>query len=153
RAFIQATQLDPADYGSFVAAGECLLVHGRAAEALAQIDKALRIKRWEVRALALRTLALADLGRKDDEKWLSDPRRLVHCHRLSELGFDDQKTAQLNRELSAFASSEPSLREDPPEYATRKPWHSTSNLAEHASPALDELKKFIDYAFQQRKRT
>ena len=153
RAFNQATQLDPADYGSFVAAGECLLVHGRAAEALAQIDKALRIKRWEVRALGLRTLALADLGRKDDEKWLSDPQRLVHCHRLSELGFDDAGTARLNRELSAFASSEPSLREDPPEYATRKAWHSTSNLAEHASPALDELKKFIDYAFQQRKRT
>lgn len=151
RAFVEATRLDPSDYGSFVAAGECLLVHGRAEEALPQLDKALRVKAWEVRALALRTLALADLGRKDEEKWLSDPQRLIHCHRISELGYSDEKTAQLNRELSAFASTEPSLREDPPEYATRKAWHSTTNLAAHANPALDELKRFIDFAFQSRK--
>jgi Flp pilus assembly protein TadD len=150
RAFSQAARLDPSDYGSFVAAGECLLVHGRAEEALVQLDKALKIRGWEVRALALRTLALAGLGRKHDEQWLSDPQRLVHCHRLSELGFSEEKIAELNRGLSAFASTEPSLREDPPEYATRKAWHSTTNLADYANPALDELKKFIDFAFRQR---
>lgn len=153
RAFNQATRLDPSDYGSFVAAGECLLVHGRAEQALAQLDQALKIKRWEVRALALRTLALAGLGRKEDEKWLSDPQRLVQRHLLSELGYGEQRVSELNRALSAFASTEPSLREDPPEYATRKAWHSTTNLADYANPALDELKQFIDFAFQQRKRT
>jgi tetratricopeptide (TPR) repeat protein len=153
RAFNQATKLDPSDYGSLVAAGECLLVHGRAEEALGQLDKALKIRNWEVRALALRTLALAGLGRKDDEKWLSDPARLVHCHRLAELGYTGERISELNRALSAFASSEPSLREDPPEYATRKAWHSTTNLADYPNPALDELKRFIDYAFQERKGT
>lgn len=151
RAFNQATRLDPSDYGSFVAAGECLLVHGRAEEALAQLDRALRIKGWEVRALALRTLALAGLGRKDDERWQSDPERLVQCHRFTELGYSPQQIQEINGTLSAFASSEPSLREDPPEYATRKAWHSTTNLAELDNPALDELKKFIDFAFQKRK--
>lgn len=151
RAFTQATRVDPADYGSYVAAGECLLVHGRPEEALAQLDKALRIRSWEVRALALRTLCLAGLGRKEEESRLSDPQRLVHCHRLAELGFTADAIAELNRALSAFASSEPSLREDPPEYSTRKAWHSTTNLADYANPALDELKRFIDYAFQQRK--
>jgi tetratricopeptide (TPR) repeat protein len=153
RAFNQATKLDPSDYGSLVAAGECLLVHGRAEEALGQLDKALKIRNWEVRALALRTLALAGLGRKDDEKWLSDPARLVHCHRLAELGYTGERISELNRALSAFASSEPSLREDPPEYATRKAWHSTTNLADYPNPALDQLKRFIDYAFQERKGT
>jgi tetratricopeptide (TPR) repeat protein len=153
RGFDQATKLDPSDYGSFVAAGECLLIHGRAEEALGRLDRALKIRNWEVRALALRTLALAGLGRREDEKWLSDPARLVHCHRLAELGYTGEKISELNRALSAFASSEPSLREDPPEYATRKAWHSTTNLADYPNPALDELKRFIDYAFQERKGT
>ena len=152
RAFHEATRLDPSDHGSFVAAGECLLVHGRPKEALEELDQALRIRPWEVRALALRTLALAGLGRKDDERWQSDPERLVQCHRLSELGYDDARVSELNRALSAFASSEPSLREDPPQYATRKAWHSTVNLADYADPALDELKKFIDHVFRQRTR-
>jgi tetratricopeptide (TPR) repeat protein len=151
RAFNQAAKLDPSDYGSLVAAGECLLVHGRAAEALAHLDRALKMKAWEVRALALRTLALAELGRTEDERWQSDPQRLVHYHRLSEVDYSESRIRELNRALSAFASTEPSLREDPPEYATRKAWHSTTNLADHANPALDELKKFIDHAFAQRK--
>jgi tetratricopeptide (TPR) repeat protein len=150
RAFTQATRVDPADYGSYVAAGECLLVHGRPEEALAQLDKALRIRSWEVRALALRTLCLAGLGRQEEESRLSDPQRLVHCHWLAELGFTDHAIKDLNRALSAFASSEPSLREDPPEYATRKAWHSTTNLADYSNPALDELKRFIEFAFHER---
>jgi tetratricopeptide (TPR) repeat protein len=152
RAFNQATRLAPSDYGSFVAAGECLLVHGRAEEAMAQLDRALKIRPWEVRALALRTLALAGLERRDDEQWLSDPQRLVHCHRLSEMGYTPEKIAQLNRELSAFASTEPSLREDPPQYATHKAWHSTTNLADYPNPALDELKRFIDHVFHETKQ-
>ena len=151
RAFNQAVRLDPSDYGSYVAAGECLLVHGRAEAALEQLDQALKLRPWEVRALALRTLALAGLGRKDEERWLSDPERLVHTHHLSELGYDAARVRALNQALSAFASSEPSLREDPPQYATRKAWHSTLNLAEYGDPALEELKKFIEHAFRQRK--
>lgn len=151
RAFTQAARLDPSDHGSFVAAAECLLVHERAEEALPYLEHALRIKPWEVRALALRTLALAGEGRKDEERWLSDPGRLVHCHRLEDLGYSAEQVLGLNRALSAFASSEPSLREDPPQYATRKAWHSTANLADFPEPALEELKRFIDHAFQQRK--
>jgi tetratricopeptide (TPR) repeat protein len=150
RAFDQATKLDPADYGSQVAAGECLLVHRRAEEALAHLDRALKTRPYEVRALALRTLALADLGREEEERWQSDPERLVQCHRLSDFGYEEKRIGELNKALSAFASVEPSLREDPPQYATRKAWHSTSNMADYANPALDELKKFIDHAFRQR---
>jgi tetratricopeptide (TPR) repeat protein len=151
RAFTEATRLDPSDYGSLVAAGEVLLVNGRAQEALPFLDKALKIRTWEVRALALRTLALAGLGLKEEEARQSDPQRLVHCHRLSDLGYSEKEVQELNGKLSAFASTEPSLREDPPEYATRKAWHSTTNLADYPNAALDELKEFIDYAFQQRK--
>jgi hypothetical protein len=42
------------------------------------------------------------------------------------------------------------MREDPPEYATEKGWHTTVNLAEARNDAVDVLKRFIGYAFDQR---
>lgn len=150
RAFNQATETDPTDVASFVAAGECLLVDGRAEEAMGELDKALRLNAYDVRALALKTLALAELGRRAEERWLSDPERFLHAHRLADLGYGPEEVTALNRELSEFASNEPSLREDPPEYATVKAWHSTTNLADHGNQAVVILKKFITHAFAQR---
>ena len=150
RAFDRACELDPRDSDSLLAAAESLLLQGSAGGALQRLDKALSLNRYDVRALALKTLVLAELDRKDDERWLSDPHRLVHVHRLAELGYSEERIGDLNRRLSEFASSEPSLREDPPEYATHKAWHSTANLAEVAHPAMDELKSFISYALKQR---
>ena len=149
-AFKRASEIDPRNPESFLAAGECLLLQRRADAALEKLERALSLNRYDVRALALKTLALAELGRTDEEKWLSDPYRLVHFHRFAELGLSDERIAELNRELSEFASNEPSLREDPPEYATHKAWHSTTNLFELTHPALEELKGFISYAFKQR---
>ena len=151
QAFARAAKLDPTDLTPLVDAAECLLVDGRGEEAIAYLDRALAARPWEVRGLALRTLALAGAGRQDEERRQSDPERLVHCHRLAELGYTPERALALNRALSAYASSEPSLREDPPQYATRNAWHSTTNLAEQANPALEELKGFIDFAFRARK--
>ncbi len=149
-AFTKAFEIDPGEIASVVAAGECLLVHGRAEEALGHLERALALNAWDVRALALKTLALAELGRTEDERWLSDPDRLLHVHRLADLGYGAEEIAALNRGLSEFASNEPSLREDPPEYATLKAWHSTMNLADQPNAALAALKRFIDRAFEQR---
>jgi tetratricopeptide (TPR) repeat protein len=149
-AFDRAAQLDTRDLESVVSAGECLMLQGRAADALQRLDRALAARPYDVRALALRTLALAELGRKEDEAWQSDPNRLVKTHRLAEKGYGAGQVAALNRGLSRFASSEPSLRQDPPEYATRKAWHSTTNLAQASDAALEELKAFIAFAFEQR---
>ncbi len=149
-AFSKAVEVDSGEAASVVAAGECLLVHGRAEEALGHLERALSRNAWDVRALALKTLALAELGRKDEERWLSDPDRLLHVHRLADLGHTADEVAALNRSLSEFAANEPSLREDPPEYATRKAWHSTMNLAEQRNDALEALKRFVGHAFAQR---
>jgi tetratricopeptide (TPR) repeat protein len=150
--FKRATAINPGDVLSLVSAGECLLIHGRAEEALAQLDAALRVQAYNVRALALKTLALAELGRQDEERWLADPHRLVQLHQPAEYGGDGDVTAR-NRALSAFASSEPSLREDPAEYATANAWHSTTNLADSDHPAIAALKRFIGNAFERRVRT
>jgi pentatricopeptide repeat protein len=149
-AFRRATESDPRDSASVVAAGECLLVHGRAEAALGWLEKALELNAYDVRAIALKTLALAELGKREEERWLSDPDRFVQVHRLADLGYGADEIATLNRRLSEFASNEPSLRQDPPEYATLKAWHSTTNLADHRDEALAVLKQFINRVFEQR---
>ncbi len=148
--FHRAAQLDPRDTISFVSAGECLLIMGKAEEALAQLDRALQLDSYDVRALGLKTLALAELGREDEERWLSDPARWIHTLELAELGLGPDEVAAFNKRLSAFASNDPTMREDPPEYATVKGWHSTTNLAELAEPAIEELKRFIGHGFERR---
>jgi tetratricopeptide (TPR) repeat protein len=149
-AFDKAVEIDPGEVASVVAAAECLLVHGRAEPALERLEKVLKLNAYDVRALALKTLALAELGRKDDERWLSDPGRLLQTDRLADFGYGADEVAALNRSLSEFASNEPSLREDPPEYATRKAWHSTMNLAEQRNDALEVLKQFVRQVFERR---
>ncbi len=151
-AFERAAKAQKGDTTPLVSAAECLLLHGRAEEALKYLDRALKLRGWEVRALALKTLALADLGRIEDERALADPASFVHVLRLSDFGYTPDDAAALNRRLSAFASHEPSMKEDPAEYATAKGWHSTTNLAQSGDPAIEELKRFIDWGFQERRR-
>jgi tetratricopeptide (TPR) repeat protein len=149
-AFDQAARIDPKDPESSLSAAECLLMRGSAEAALQYVDRALGLDSFDVRGLALKTLALAELGRQDEERWLSDPNRLVHVLRLSDLGFGAAQVGMLNRALSEFASNESSMREDPPEYATVKSWHTTTNLADSPNEAIVVLKRFIAYGFEQR---
>jgi tetratricopeptide (TPR) repeat protein len=151
-AFDAATKANPRDAATFVTAGEVLLVHGRAADALPRLESGLKLNPYDVRGLALKLLALAEVGRTDDERWLGDPETLIQPHRIADTGYSVEDIAALNRALSEVASSEPSLKEDPPQYATFKAWHSTTNIAEIAHPAFDALKKFIAHAFDARRR-
>lgn len=150
QAFSKAAKADPRDVESLVAAGDALLVLGRAKDALAQLERALRIKPYDIKALALKLLALADLDRRDEERWLGDPAHFVHRMRITELGFSEAAVPEFNRRLSAWASSDPSMREDPPEYATAKGWHSTVNLAEADFDAVAELRELIMAAYRRR---
>ncbi|MSQ70839.1 MAG: tetratricopeptide repeat protein [Betaproteobacteria bacterium] len=151
RYYLQAARLKPRDATSLVAAGECLLKAGKAGDALAIFDKVLVLDAYDVRALALKSLALAELGQEDQERLLSDPGRLVRLHRLEELGLSPPEIAEFNRALSEFASNHPTMREDPPDNATYNGWHS-KNLAYDSHPAVEKLKKFIAYALDQRRR-
>ena len=149
RNFRRAAELNPGDVDSFAGAGECLLKTGKAAEAVEQLDRALALNEYDVRALALRSLALAEAGRTDDEKWLADPERFVGSITAGDFGWSAEETAALNRELSAFASNHPTMREDPPENATYRCWHS-GNLANDGNAAIEKLKTFIAFALQRR---
>lgn len=150
--FREATQLNPSDIVSSVSAGECLLIDGRAEEAIGQLDKALQLNTYNVRALALKTLALAELGRTAHEKWLSDPAHFIHVQRLTDLGYSPEEVATLNRGLTEFVSNDPGMREDPPEYATANGWHSTTNLANYDNQAIAQLKHLIVRAFEERSK-
>ncbi len=153
RYYGQAARLNPRETISLVAAGECLLKNGKADDALAMFDRVLAVDAFDVRALALKSLALAELGRKEQERWLADPYRLARIHRLAELGLDSREIAEFNHALSVFASNHPTLAEDPPENATYKAWHTKNNLAHEGNSAVEKLKKFIAYALDQRMRS
>jgi tetratricopeptide (TPR) repeat protein len=148
--FARAVQADPEDGVSLAAAGECLLLLGRAAEALPLLERALALEVYDVRALALKTLALAETGRTDEERALSDPGRLIHRMTLADLGYAAGDIDALNRGLAEFAAAEAGMQEDPAQYATYKGWHSTTNLAGARNAAVDALKQVIRRGFDAR---
>jgi len=150
--FGTATQIDSRDLLSFSGRGEALLKSGHAEEAIEAFDGALRLRPFDVRSLALKTLALAEAGRTQDERWLSDPFRLAQTLRLSELGYSGEAQTALNAELAKFAMSHPSMQRDPPENATYKGWHS-GNLSTARHPAVEQLRKFIAYALERRRKS
>lgn len=150
--FRQAAEIDPRNPLSFSGWGEALLKAGRATQAIEAFDGALRNHPFDVRSLALKTLALAETGRTEDERWLSDPFRLAQTLRLSDVGCPPAVQQAMNAGLAEFAASHPSMQEDPPENATYKGWHS-GNLATARHPAVDELKNFIGYALEERRKS
>ena len=150
--FGSAAQINPRDALSFCGRGEALLKSGAAAAAIEAFDGALRLNQFDVRALALKTLALAEAGRTEDERWLSDPFRLAQTLRLSEIGYSAEAQMALNAALADFATNHPSMQQDPPANATYNGWHS-GNLATERHPALDELRNFIAYALEQRRKS
>jgi len=148
-AYRRAVECDTSDLVMVVALGDALLRAGFTGEALAQFDRALRVNVYDVRALALKTAALAELGRTDEEKWLSDPQRFIKMHRLSELGVSETEQAAFNRRVSEFAAAHHSMKEDPAENATYLGWHS-GELGGETDLDIGRIKLFIAHALKQR---
>jgi len=119
-------------------------------DALTPLDAALRLSPYHVRALALKTVALAGAGKIEEEAWLADPYRLVQAVHFSDLGYSADDIRALNGRLSAFASSHPSMRIDPPENATYNGRHS-GNLAGDADAALVPLRELTSHALKRRR--
>lgn len=146
----EAAKLEPRNLHSLTASADCLLRLARPEDALQPLEAALRLNPWHVRALALKTVALAGAGKSEEERWLSDPQRLIHAVHASELGWTPEEIQTLNARLSAFAAAHPSMRIDPPENATYNGVHS-GNLAAEPEPALAKLKQLISHALKRRR--
>lgn len=150
--FREAAKLDPRNIQALTASADCFLRLAKPADALAPLDAALRLHPYHVRALALKTVALAGAGRTEEERCLADPHRLVQAVHFSDLGCGPDEVRTLNARLSAFASSHPSMRIDPPENATYNGAHS-GNLAGEPDPALMRLRELISHALKKRRET
>jgi tetratricopeptide (TPR) repeat protein len=148
----EAAKLEPRDLNALTAAADCWLRLRKPEEALVPLEAALRLSPYHVRALALKTVALAGAGKAQEQSWLADPYRLVHAVRLSELGYSADDIRAANARLSAFASSHPSMRVDPPDNATYNGRHS-GNLAADEEPALQPLRALISHALKRRRET
>jgi tetratricopeptide (TPR) repeat protein len=148
----EAAKLEPRNLHALTAAADCLLRLKKPEDALAPLDAALRLSPYHVRALALKTVALAGAGKIEEEAWLADPHRLVQAVHFSDLGYSADDIRALNARLSAFASSHPSMRIDPPENATYNGMHS-GNLAGDTDPALGPLRELVSHGLKRRRET
>ena len=148
----EAAKLDPHNLQALTAVADCSLRLKKPEDALPPLEAALRLSPYHVRALALKTVALAGAGKAEEESWLADPLRLVQAVHLSEMGYSSDEVRALNARLSAFASSHPSMRIDPPENATYNGAHS-GNLAGDAEPALKPLRELISHVLKRRRET
>lgn len=106
-----------------------------------QADKVLAGNGWHVNALAFKCIALAELGRRDEEKQLADLDRLVESREIeTPAGFADVE--QFNRALAGYLAKEASLKRSPPQHATRAGWHS-GDLTHCADPAVSALNQLL----------
>ena len=96
---------------------------------------------WHVNALAFKCLALAELGRREEERQLADFDRLVESREIeTPTGFSSLN--QFNQALASYLTKEPSLKRAPPQHATRAGWHS-GDLTNCANPAVTALNNLL----------
>jgi uncharacterized protein (TIGR02466 family) len=96
---------------------------------------------WHVNALAFKCIALAELGRREEEKQLADFDRLVESREIEvPIGFSNLN--QFNQALATYLAKEPSLKPAPPQHATRAGWHS-GDLTNCTNPAVSALNKLL----------
>ena len=96
---------------------------------------------WHVNALAFKCIALAELGRREEERQLADLDRLVESREIeAPPGFSDLN--QFNQALASYLAREPSLKLAPPQHATRAGWHS-GDLTNCTNPAVSALNRLL----------
>jgi Tfp pilus assembly protein PilF len=150
-AYRRAVELDPgrAEYRTNMAA--ILVQQGAAQEALEQCDRCLAAGQQTMRALAIKSIALAELGRGDEGRALMDLNGLLQTAMVETPGPYDS-TAAFNRDLAEHITAHPSLMRAPPDHATRFGWH-TGELANDDHPAIHALKAILTHGVERRLAT
>ena len=131
-AYEQALRIDPRLSDIWVKLCRALLWEGRWDAALDATARALALAPGHTGALALRSVALAELGRDAELAELVDFDRLIQaCPVETPAGFVDMAT--FNRALSTHCLEHPSLTYNPKDNATEL-GYQTGNLARDADP-------------------
>lgn len=132
RAYEEALKLAPEDVNTLCAYAKTLLGLGEWGEALAPLDRALALNPGYCGALALKLVAMQELGHDEAFRALGDFDRLVDTGTVEPpAGYAD--LAAFNAALAEHCLNHPSLEYERPANATRKGHHS-GNFAHDADP-------------------
>jgi uncharacterized protein (TIGR02466 family) len=133
-AFRRELALDPDHAGAANNLMPALLGAGRYDEAFAVADRALARRPWHVPALAFKSVALAELGRRDELAELVNLEALITI--------DDLAPGGALRNLATALREEKSLAFAPQSHATREGWHS-EDLSGASAAAIQALNASI----------
>jgi len=143
-----------ADRGHVAARENLIMAHieaGAPGEALAVCDAALAVRPYDVHALALKSLALAEAGGGAALEALADVDRLAGRHAMDPRPAYPS-IAALNADLRRHIENHPTLERDPGDHATRHGWH-TGELADDDAKPVAVLRGIIDGAVAERVAT
>ena len=117
------------------------LKKGNAAGCLESCEALIREGRQPIRALALKSIALAEADQGEAAAQLMDLEGLIHSELIpAPNGYGS--VAAFNRDLSELVAGHHSLMRSPPSNATRSGWH-TGELAQDDHPAVAAMKAMI----------
>jgi tetratricopeptide (TPR) repeat protein len=148
-AYLQALTIEPKHTAAANNVMPALLGAKKYDAAIAQADRILAERPWHVPALAFKAIALANLKKRDDERALLDLDRLIKVETL-DVPRGYTTLCEFNIEAARLLAHEPSLRNDPPEHATRYGRHS-SDLSLNGNSAIHALNAQITAAVDRRR--
>jgi Flp pilus assembly protein TadD len=140
----RALDLDPSRTELRTNLAVILLKKGDAQGALEICESCLAEGQQRVRALALKAIALAELGEDDAAKTLLDLDGLIRADGVqAPAPYDDLAT--FNQALAGHVASHPSLVRSPPGHTQRSGWHSGELSGDEAAP-ISALKTLLTEA-------
>ena len=144
--FKRSLALEPGNANALYNLSTAFLGKGDPLCALEVADALLRTSPRETRALSVRAVALWELGRAAEARYLVDYDRLLALSRPSAASAIGGVEA-FNRALADHIQGHPSLEYEKADRAARRGWHSGDLLAEPRGP-VDELVTRIDGALE-----
>jgi len=137
-AYERSLTRDPHSADVWAKMSRVLLWEGNWGAALDATDRAIALRPGHTGALALRSVALAELGREREWAELVDFDRLIGAFPIAApLSYEDM--AAFNRALAKSYIENPSLVFDPSDYSTKGGYHSASLHQRQVMGAVGDL--------------
>jgi len=145
--FMKVTTLQPENADAQGKLAVCYLDTGHWQAALNAIEAGLETAKSNTGLLALKSVALRELGLDDDFQNLVDCDRLIQRHRFDAVE-NFQTMDDFNRALSAHVSNHPTLMFEPSENTTTKGYQSGDLMKSEKGPVAS-LEKLITSAVNE----
>lgn len=137
---LECTPQHPAAWGSL---GRAYLLEGLWKDGLSAIDKQLSLQPGHSEALALKSIALQEMGRPETWKNLVDFERLICGFEITPDRETYPNLEAFNRKVAAYCEAHPQLVYEPKNNTTTLGWQ-TPNLVDDPEPVIADLLAAIE---------